>query len=154
MTQSIFTIGYGNRTIENFIGILTKRNIDYLIDVRSRPFSRFNPHFRQKSLELHLLNHGISYLFLGNELGGKPKDSTCYQNGKVDYQIVRSKSFFATGIDALADLHQQGLKIALMCAELNPDRCHRKHLVGSHLENLGFDIKHIDQKGQIQNTLF
>lgn len=154
MATSIYTIGYGNRQISNFIQLLQKFEIEILIDVRTNPFSRFNPEFRAKNLELHLINHEIKYLFLGTELGGKPSDLDCYTNGEVDYLKIKSKAFFLEGVKQVFNLNQEGLRVALMCAEQSPLQCHRKALIGDYLKNKGFEILHIDKDGSILNELF
>ena len=154
MNTAIYTIGYGNRIIEDFINLLHRNKIDYLIDIRTNPFSRFNPNFRRKSLELHLINNEIRYLFFGSELGGKPKDQSCYTNEKVDYEKIKVKPFFKSGIDELLKLVESGNTVALMCAEQSPVHCHRKLLVGEHLESLGYSVIHIDKYGAIFNQLF
>lgn len=154
MTTSIYTIGYGNRPISNFIQLLQKFEIEILIDVRTNPFSRFNPEFRAKKLELHLINHEIKYLFLGTELGGKPSDLDCYTNGEVDYSKIQSKDFFIAGIKEAINLNHEGLRVVLMCAEQSPLQCHRKALIGDFLKNKGFEILHIDKDGSLMNELF
>ncbi|REG99143.1 DUF488 domain-containing protein [Flavobacterium aquicola] len=154
MAISIYTIGYGNRQISNFIQLLQKFEIEILIDVRTNPFSRFNPEFRTKKLELHLINHEIKYLFLGTELGGKPSDLSCYTNGEVDYSKIQFKDFFIEGIEQVVNLNLDGLKIALMCAEQSPLQCHRKALIGDYLKDKGFEILHIDKDGSLLNELF
>lgn len=154
MSPDIYTIGYGNRRIEDFLSILKKYNVDLLIDIRTRPFSRFNPDFRAKKLELHLINNDIRYLFLGRELGGKPTDPDCYTKDEVDYLRVQEKGFFREGIQEVLHLHKKGCTVALMCAELSPNHCHRKALVGDYLEKRNFPVRHIDKIGSIQNELF
>jgi len=154
MSSEVYTIGYGNRSIQTFIQLLQKYEIHILIDVRTNPFSRFNPDFRSKKLELHLINHNIRYLYLGYELGGKPSDLDCYTNNEVDYQKMQSKVFFLDGIKEVMNINQEGLKIALMCAEQSPLGCHRKVLIGDYLQAKNFDIRHIDKDGTILNELF
>src|ERR1700692_4202888 len=86
-TIPIYTIGYGNRSIEEFIQLLQAYNIQYLVDIRSQPYSRFSPDFSQKALQQHLKQHNIGYIFMGKELGGRPKDSSAYkEDGKIDYE--------------------------------------------------------------------
>lgn len=68
----IYTIGYGNRSIEEFIDLLQKYHIQYLADIRSRPYSKFNPDFSQAALEKRLKLHTITYIFMGDTLGGRP----------------------------------------------------------------------------------
>lgn len=154
MSPKIFTIGYGNRSIQSFIQLLKKFEIDLLIDVRTTPQSRYQPDYNSKSLELHLIHHQLRYLFLGKELGGKPKDPSCYTDGKVDYDKITSKLFFLKGIEELKNLNNEGLTIALMCAEQSPAHCHRKLLIGDYLQERGYEILHIEKDGTILNELF
>ena len=154
MSAKIHTIGYGNRPVQSFIQLLKKYEIEILIDIRSSPFSRFNPDYRIQNLEVHLVNNEIRYLFLGKELGGKPTDLTCYTNGQVDYAKIMMKQLFHDGIEEVISLRKSGFRIALMCAEQSPMDCHRKWLVGDYLEDKGFQMTHIDKNGEILNVLF
>ena len=74
----IYTIGYGSRSIEQFIEVLQQHEIAYLIDVRSFPYSRYKPEFSKEALEVKLQQHRIRYVFMGDTLGGHPDDETCY----------------------------------------------------------------------------
>lgn len=154
MSSKIHTIGYGNRPIQAFIQLLKKYDIEILIDIRTNPFSRFNPDYRIQKFEVHLINNEVRYLFLGKELGGKPADLSCYSDGNVDYKKIVSKQFFIDGIDQILALTSAGFRVALMCAELSPADCHRKILVGDYLESRGFVVTHIDRNGGILSTLF
>lgn len=150
MRFPIYTIGYGNRKIDTFIDLLLKYQVDTLADVRSRPFSRFQPDFKKEKLKAHLAGKGIDYVFLGNELGGRPENEACYTRGKVDYQKVKEQPFYKAGIGQLVKLYDSGKVMALMCAELDPNRCHRKLLLGDSLRNMGFRLSHIDKNGLIE----
>jgi len=154
MGSKIFTIGYGNRSIQTFIQLLKKYEIEILIDIRTSPYSRFNPEYRIQKFEVHLINNEIRYLFLGKELGGKPIDLSCYTDGQVDYAKIQNKQFFLDGIDEVVALNSTGFRVALMCAEQSPLDCHRKWLVGDFLENKGLVVNHIDKNGEILNILF
>jgi uncharacterized protein (DUF488 family) len=154
MNPKIYTIGYGNRSIHTFIQLLTKYQVDILIDVRTTPYSRYQPDFRNRALELHLINYGMKYLHLGDELGGKPSDPSCYTDGTVDYDKVASKLFFIRGIEEIKTLNAEGFTVAVMCAEQSPARCHRKLLIGDYLEEQGYEILHIDKDGTVLNELF
>ena len=90
----IFTIGYGAREIDAFIAALQQQHIEFLIDVRSRPYSRYKPDFSRDALEGHLRRAGIRYVFLGDSLGGRPADPTCYDaDGKVDLTRVAAMGY-------------------------------------------------------------
>jgi uncharacterized protein (DUF488 family) len=146
----IYTIGYGNRSIEEFIGLLQKYHIQYLADIRSRPYSKFNPAFSQAALEKRLRLHHIKYLFLGDTLGGRPDDSSCYVDGKVDYEKVRQTRAFQDGFQRIHDAWEKQLPVALMCSELKPEECHRSKLVGSTLAEQNIPVAHIDEVGNMK----
>ncbi|MEX2426100.1 MAG: DUF488 domain-containing protein, partial [Thermomicrobiaceae bacterium] len=74
----IHTIGHSNHRIDTFIELLHRHGISCLVDVRTSPYSRFSPHFRKRDLEAHLRDAGIDYVFLGEELGGRPGESRDY----------------------------------------------------------------------------
>lgn len=146
----IYTIGYGNRTIEQFIELLKRYEIAYVVDVRSQPYSRYSPQFSKDALEKHLRSHKISYIFMGDTLGGRPKDETCYVDGKVDYSKLREKQFYKTGIERLHTAWAKQLHVAVMCSELKPQECHRGKLIGNTLTEESIEIKHIDEEGKIK----
>jgi uncharacterized protein (DUF488 family) len=154
MSSTIFTIGYGNRSIQTFIHLLKKYEIEILIDIRTSPFSRFNPDYRIQKFEVHLIKNEIRYLFLGKELGGKPTDLSCYINQQIDYDSIKTKQFFRDGIEEVKALYAAGFRVAMMCAEQSPLDCHRKWLVGDYLESTGLPVCHIDKTGDILNSLF
>lgn len=143
----VYTIGYGNRSIEEFIDLLQKYHIQYLADIRSRPYSKFNPDFSQAALERRLKQQRIKYLFFGDTLGGRPDDSSCYVDGKVDYEKVRQTRAFQEGIKRIHDAWNKQLLVALMCSELKPEECHRSKLVASTLTEQHIPVAHIDEVG-------
>ena len=147
----IYTIGYGNRSIETFVKILQKYEIRYLADIRSQPYSRFNQQFSKAALEKYLSEHKIRYMFLGDTLGGRPKDEDCYDDkGRVEYSKLSSKSFYQEGIDRLRTAWSKNLLVAIMCSEVKPSECHRGKLIGNTLIEQGITIAHIDENGNIK----
>ncbi len=117
MHVPIYTIGYGSRTIVELIELLQRYQIDFLVDVRSRPYSTFKPEFSQMELAKRLKQRAIRYVFMGDLLGGQPEDKTCYMNGKVDYQLYRERPFYQHGISRLRKAWEKQLRVALMCSE-------------------------------------
>ncbi len=144
----IYTIGYGNRSMEAFVELLQRYEIRYLVDVRSQPYSRFNSQFSKDAFEKNLRRHTIRYMFMGDTLGGQPKDDSCYVNGKVDYAKLCKKLFYQEGIDRLRVAWEKQLYVAVMCAELKPQECHRSKLIGNTLMEQHIDVKHIDENGR------
>ena len=151
MTQiPIYTIGYGSRDVDGFIAALKAHDIAYLIDVRSKPYSRYKPDFAKDALEEHLKAQDIRYIFMGDTLGGQPNDSGCYIDGKVEYDLVKQKPFYQEGISRLRQAHRQQLRVALMCSEGKPEQCHRALLIGESLiKEEGIDVAHIDENDRL-----
>ena len=145
----VYTIGHGGRTIDELVNLLRMHDVQFLIDVRSVPNSRHQPDFSKKPLEQTLLHHGLKYVFMGKELGGWPKDSACYTNGKVDYSKCRNKAFFRQGIDRLKMAFCQGYRVCLLCSEEKPWKCHRSRLIGAVLQDEGIDVRHILPDGTV-----
>ncbi len=145
----LYTIGYGARTLEEFLGALKAHRIEWLIDVRSAPYSKFKPEFSRELLQHHLERAGLRYLFLGDTLGGQPNDSACYTDGKVDYDKLRAQPFFQAGLERLKAAFAQQRRATLMCSEGRPEQCHRSKLIGEALAAAGIPVTHIDEDGRL-----
>ena len=149
--KPIYTIGHGSRKSSEFVSVLKKFGIQYLVDVRSQPYSKFNPQFNQNDLKFTLESNGIKYVFMGEALGGRPSDLACYDSeGKVDYDLVKTKDFFIKGIDRLKTAYEKEVPIVIMCSESKPGECHRSKLIGRVLQSDGIILQHIDEKGRIK----
>jgi uncharacterized protein (DUF488 family) len=143
----IYTIGYGNRTFDDFIALLRQYEIDYLVDVRSAAYSKYNQDFSQYTLRAKLQAQQIGYLFMGDQLGGKPTDGRFYTNGKVDYDLLQEADFYQAGILRLKIALEKEYRVALMCSELKPELCHRTKLIGQTLDQQHVPVQHIDEAG-------
>jgi uncharacterized protein (DUF488 family) len=147
---SVFTIGHSNHSAEKFVGLLKAHGIEVVADIRSRPYSRHAPHFNARDIEAILSDNGIWRLFLGVELGGRPTAEEFYDaDGRVDYaRIERSRAF----LDAIQRLEREirDLRIALLCSEEDPTRCHRRLLVGRVLGERRIAVRHIRGDGSVQ----
>jgi uncharacterized protein (DUF488 family) len=146
---TLHTIGYGARSLDELVAVLKNYRIEYLLDVRSSPYSRFKPEFTKEALEAALKTRGIRYVFVGDTLGGQPRDPDCYTDGKVDYEKVRQQPFFQAGLERLRKAHEQHLRAALMCSEGRPEQCHRSKMIGEALAAAGIPVRHIDEDGQL-----
>jgi uncharacterized protein (DUF488 family) len=146
----IYTIGHSNHPIDRFIALLQQHGIDAVADVRSTPYSRFNPQFRKERLDTALADAGIRYVFLGDELGARSKDPACYdEKGRVSYARLAATDLFRGGIERLLT-GMRNHRIALMCAEREPLDCHRTILVARELERAGVPITHILADGSLE----
>jgi uncharacterized protein (DUF488 family) len=149
--KPLYTIGHGSRKPDDFLALLKEYGIEYLVDVRSVPHSRFHPQFNRNALESFLAQHGVTYVFMGDELGGRPKDASCYTEGKVNYEIMRTKAFFKHGIDRLKTAYNKDINLVIMCSERNPRECHRSKLIGQALVADHITVQHIDEHGNIKD---
>ena len=144
----IYTIGYGSRSIEELIEVLHAHQIAYLIDVRSAPYSRYKPEFSKAPLANELEQQGIRYVFMGDTLGGRPDDETCYVNGNVDYEKVKATESYQRGIQRLHTAFSQQQSVVLMCSEGKPEECHRCKLIGATLTKENVAVIHIDENDE------
>ena len=144
----IFTVGHSNYEADRFIKILHSHSIKMLIDVRSAPYSKYCTQFNKDLIEQILINNGIKYLFLGNELGARPKDESCYVSGKVSFGKLRDSELFKQGILRILELTSK-YSIAIMCSEKEPINCHRAILISRVLEQQGYIVKHILDENEL-----
>ena len=147
---SVFTIGHSNHALADFLKLLHQHAVEVVADVRSAPYSRFNPHFNREALRSGLKGAGIGYVYLGSELGGRSDDPACYRDGRICYQRVARTSRFQGGLRRLAKGMAEH-RVALMCAEKEPLHCHRTLLVGQALDAEGVEISHIHADGELES---
>jgi uncharacterized protein (DUF488 family) len=145
----ILTIGYSMHSLDAFAELLRQHSVTALADVRSAPFSRFNPQFNKDVLERSIRSLKIKYVFLGRELGGRSDDPWCYENGRVQYARLARTQTFRSGLERVVRGSQEH-HIALMCAEKEPLECHRTLLVARVLDELGFTVYHILADGRLE----
>ncbi len=147
---AILTVGHSNHPIDVFLKLLETHAVEVLADVRSAPYSRFNPQFNRKALAAALADKDVAYLYLGRALGGRPDDPQCYDQGRVDYDRVARTDRFQEGLERLLDAAADN-RVAIMCAEKEPLDCHRTLLVGQQLDGRGVDTRHILANGEIES---
>ncbi|HEX2887803.1 DUF488 domain-containing protein [Vineibacter terrae] len=145
---TIYSIGHSNHPIERFIALLQGAGVAAVLDVRSVPQSRHVPQFGRQRLQAALAAAGIDYVFLGDALGGKPKDPAMRHEGVVDYERIAATPAFQAGLDRVATRGAQR-PAALMCAEKAPLDCHRTVLVSRHLAARGHGVMHILADGTL-----
>ena len=146
---NIYTIGHSNVKFEKFLSLL--KGIEVLVDVRSIPFSRYASQFNIENIKRELESVEIEYVFMedeyvGNVLGGRPRDDECYTNKKVIYECVMKKDWYKKGISALIDLANKK-RTVIMCSEEDPYKCHRHHLITQSLLKEGVTVFHIRGNG-------
>jgi uncharacterized protein (DUF488 family) len=148
--REIFTIGHSNHPIERFLALLTQHSIAVLVDARSQPFSRYVPQFDRELLESSVESHGTRYLYMGDELGGRPPETEYYDaDGRVLYYRVAESERFKGGIARLLKGSLE-FRIAVLCSEEDPTSCHRRLLVSKVLTGNGISVQHIRGTGALQ----
>ena len=145
----LYSIGHSTHTIEKFICLLQHYDIEAIADVRSSPYSQFNPQFNREILEQSLKSHGIAYVFLGKELGAQRKEPEFYHDDKVDYDLVSQTPSFHRALERLIK-GANNMKVAILCAEKDPLVCHRTILIARHAKHMMNDIHHILADGSIE----
>lgn len=149
MCIEIYTVGHSTHPFKRFLGLLQKQGVTAIVDVRSVPYSRFNPQFNREELRSALKAHEIRYVFLGKELGARSDDVNCYVEGRVQYKLLAKTALFQSGLTRVID-GAGSHKIALMCAEKDPINCHRTILVARELVSRGANVTHILQDGSTE----
>ena len=149
MGQVLYTIGHSTRSLSTFLDLLIAHRVSAICDVRSQPYSRRNPQFNRESLRDDLARLNIAYVFLGEELGARSSDPTCYENGKVQYARLATTDTFVRGIERLTKRIRH-YQVALLCAEKDPLFCHRAILVCRNLRAHDLSILHILDKEQVE----
>ncbi len=148
-TYAVYTIGHSNHSLDVLSNLLSEHRVDVLADVRSAPYSRFNPQFNREPLAVALERRGIEYMYFGRELGGRPNDPACYEGGRVRYDRIAETERFRDGLIRLTGAARKH-RVALMCAEKEPLDCHRTLLVARSLDARGVDVQHILADGTLE----
>jgi len=140
-----YTIGHSTYESETFVRLLKLNSIQWLIDIRSVPYSKHNAQYNKENIKVFLENNGISYIFMGNLLGARYTNPELFFPDKemVDFRKVREGVEFKHSIDVVIRGLKEGHKICLMCSEKNPFECHRFVLVSYALAKKGINVKHI-----------
>lgn len=144
----VFTIGHSNHSLEHFLRLLADAHIEIVADIRSAPVSRHVPQFNKATLAKALNEAGLSYTFLGRELGGRPDDPALFSGGAADFERMAEAPAFRAGL-ARITTEAMWLRLALMCSEKDPLDCHRCLLVGRALAAQGMEVRHILADGGI-----
>ena len=129
MTRKIYTIGYGNRDVKEFIEILKKFEIECIVDVRRFPTSKFE-YYTKKNLKKILKKENIEYIWI-EDLGG-------FRGG---YKRYMQSSKFKQAIKKLIEISSKR-KTCILCAEYFPWRCHRRY-IANYLQILGIEVVHL-----------
>ena len=148
MAVEVLTIGHSTLSYERFFALLRQACVTAVADVRTAPFSRHFPHFNRDTLRNELRQDNVAYVFLGEELGGRPNSERFYCDGVADYEKMAETADFLRGLERVIEGAKK-YRIAMMCSEHDPLDCHRCLLVGRALRERGIIVRHILGSGKI-----
>ena len=158
MKLPFFTIGHSNRSLEEFVELLSGVNIELLADIRTIPRSRANPQFNEDTLPEALADFHISYEHMA-ALGGLrdkaeaiPRDVNGFWTNEsfhnyADYALSKQ---FRAGFDRLLE-QGRDLRCAMMCAEAVWWRCHRR-IIADYLLLRGRTVLHLMGNGRVETA--
>lgn len=150
---AVWTVGHSNHDLAAFLALVRDARADFLVDVRSHPYSQVVPHFNRGELQAAVEARGIRYVFLGTTLGGRPQREDHYDAaGHALYAEMAAAPPFQSAIDRLlrgATRH----RLAVMCSCGRPDECHRRLLIGKVLCERGVELCHILPDGTTEVEL-
>ncbi|MBN1356559.1 DUF488 domain-containing protein [bacterium] len=147
---TVYTIGHSNLEPYQLVRLLVLNMIEMVIDVRSIPYSRSVPQFNRETLEKLLTDSGMEYRFGGKHLGAYPDGIKSAGREKADWYALSQRPEFRQGIQRVLEL-AKSKRIALLCAEENPVRCHRHHLIAPALIETGLRVVHIRRDGSLED---
>lgn len=127
MSVTLYTIGHSITPLQLFFDTLNQHEITFLIDVRSKPFSRRVPAYNRPALEKACKRERIGYKWCGETLGGF---------GEIEPALF---------LEAINELIQkcESHTIVLMCSEGDYKKCHRYQKITPELEKRGLEVTHI-----------
>ncbi len=156
----LFTIGYANKSLDEFLTILKYYKINCLIDVRSMPLSSQYPEYDENSLKKVLKLNNILYMSFKKEFGARRNEDEVYSKINmydntsfevVIFEKVYDLDIFKQGVRRVEHGIEQGYKICFLCSEKYAYDCHRCLMVGEYFKHLGYIVDHIVNLTQILN---
>lgn len=146
---TIWTIGHSTRTQEEFSELLHINGITMLVDIRSMPGSNRYPHFNQERMREWLPESNIEYRHLP-ELGGRRRNKDADPAINAGWKNKSFKSYadytlttaYQWGLMQLNALTRETERVAYMCSEGVPWRCHRS-ILSNTLTAQGLEVRHI-----------
>lgn len=138
----IYTIGYQGLPLDRFKEILVEKDINIIVDVRSKPYGRAYQ-YNRKALEFMVKDSLILYWYKGDVLGGfapiKPAALSWLEGiGRPDNGAVFGPGFKVPHVE---------INYLLLCYEANPRECHRHYELAKHLMSKRITVIHLDKNG-------
>lgn len=144
----VYTIGHSNYALVEFVKRLEPYHIQYVVDIRGTPYSKYNVEYNKERVGALLKPYGLGYIYMGQEFAAQRRDKSLYtKEGYADFEKAGKDVDFLRGIERLRQGLAKGYHIVLMGARQNPVECHRMILVGRYLITHGFEVRHILHEG-------
>ncbi len=148
---TFWTLGHSAAEVDDLFRLMAVPGVDVLVDVRSIPYSQHAPQANREVLDAAARRHGVRYVFLGAELGGRPADeSMLLPNGKPDYERMAAAEWFQRGLAELRRLAESA-RVCILCSEEDPARCHRGLLIAEALVRGGDHVQHLRHDGGVES---
>lgn len=132
--KKLFTIGCSSYDVEYLIQRLRQNKINVIVDVRSTPYSKHTPQYNANVLKKVLNTNHIIYMDFSKEFGARREEKEVYINNQVSFAKVMNLPIFGQGVERIKKGLCSGFRIALMCTEKDPEKCHRFSLVARGIE--------------------
>ncbi|HYB42577.1 MAG TPA: DUF488 domain-containing protein [Candidatus Methylomirabilis sp.] len=154
--RAVHTVGHSTRSTEAFLALLAAHAIGCVVDVRRWPASRRHPHFGRESLTASLASAGVEYVWRedlgGDRAPGPDSPNTAWRTGAfrayADFMLTPAFAAAVADLELLAARR----RIAVMCAEAVPWRCHRQLLADAFWVR-GWPVRHILDTGCAEHRL-
>lgn len=144
----VLTIGYGGCTAGQILRDLQAQGATHLVDVRTTPSSRRHPDFDSAVMHGWLRQAGVQYVYLGDGFGGHPP-GVARAGGRPIAASWENRPAVRQALAAVTALAEAAVPV-LMCAERDPDECHRSWVVAPLLERFGIEVWHILGDGTLR----
>lgn len=133
--NTLSTIGFAGKTLEEFVCLLQDARVQRLIDIRLRPSSQLSGYARQADLR-YVLEHyeHIGYVHQP-DLSPTAEVLDSYRASKdwAAYEAAFEQLIVVRGMDRiLTELTQDIDRAAILCSEATADKCHRRLVAASY----------------------
>jgi uncharacterized protein (DUF488 family) len=155
-TVTLYTVGHSNRQIDELLAMLTDAGVVTLVDVRAEPRSRRHPQFNEDTLRTACSAINIVYHWAGRHLGGKrlsrpDSPHVTLDEGRRGFADHMGTEVFKKAAAQLANMAGRG-PTAILCAERDPEHCHRA-LIADYLLLQGARVVHLIAPGEHRDHL-
>jgi len=153
---TLYTVGHSNRELDELLAILEEAGVTTLVDVRAEPRSRRHPQFNEDALRAACAPANIVYHWAGRHLGGmrplRPgSPHVALDEGRRGFADHMDTEIFKKAAAQLANMAAHA-PTAILCAEREPEHCHRA-LIADYLLLQGARIVHLIAVGERRDHL-